>query len=50
MRVLGESPKGLQVAGNEIRVSEAAAWAGGSHVADVETTSYDLGWFSASVV
>ena len=30
--------------------SEAAAWAGGSHVAGSETVSYDLSWFLASGV
>jgi len=32
----GESPSGFQAAGYGIRVSEAAAWAGGSHGAGSE--------------
>ena len=44
-RVLGGNPKGFQAAGYGIRVSEGAVWAGGIHVADMETVSYDLGWF-----
>jgi len=43
VRVLGESPKDFQAAGYGIRVSEGAAWAGGTHAAGAETVSYDLG-------
>ena len=43
--VLSESPKGFQVAGSGVRVSEPVAWAGGAHEAGSETISYDLSWF-----
>jgi len=45
VRSLGESPKGFQAAGYGTRVSEATAWAGGTHEAGSETVSYDLSWF-----
>ena len=48
--MLGECPKGFQIAGCGIRLSEAVVWAGGSHGAGSETVSYDLSWFLASGV